>query len=535
MAEREDSEPTSSVEPVETPTPSVEPIETTDPARPAPPHIRARAARAFVIGARMVTGLAGTAAALVVVGIVGFAPLPTIGTTPAGTTVVPELADQLRACAGGTLRLGEESGQNADVPHPIGVPRVTSGSEHASIQSSPLLDSDAIGGAADSAPRVLKVAPSDGAALTGAQSQTVSALDYVGFSAAACTEPSSSIWFAGGATTVGRTTLLTLDNPTDVAATVRVTILGESGEVVAPGMAGIEVNPGQQRVLSVAGFAPGLASPVIHVEARGGQIAAFLQQSIVRGLDATGVDVVNPGADPATVQTIPGVRIRDAVGVSRTLALADWEDAVSAVRVGVPGTADAHVTVTVKSSDPTIESTSFTTKVSAGSVDELPLDSGTHTETDAISLPDGLYTVTVTSDVPVVAGVRTTTATDVGDSPEGEPEAAPASDFAWYPAVAPLDGDTLIAVAPGPDPKFAVTNPTKEAMTVVLTSRSGNEVSIAVAAGATSSAPVEAGQTYRVTDASGAVAAISYAGTAQLAGYPVTSPRPFSAPLVVRP
>ena len=125
-------------------------------------------------------------------------------------------------------------------------------------------------------------------------------------------------WQAGRPS-VGRTSILTLSNPTAVTAQVSLQIFGEEGAVEAPGLLGIEVQPGAQRVLSLAGFAPGLVSPIVHVEARGGQVVAYLQQSIVRGLDASGVDLVDAAPDPATDLTFPGVRIFDAVGTSRPL------------------------------------------------------------------------------------------------------------------------------------------------------------------------------------------------------------------------
>ena len=83
---------------------------------------------------------------------------------------------------------------------------------------------------------------------------------------------------------------------------------------------------------------PGCVSPVVHVEARGGQVTASLQQSIVRGLDAVGVDLVDAAPDPATDLTFPGVRIFDSVGTNRALSLDDWGDVAPIVRILNPGT-----------------------------------------------------------------------------------------------------------------------------------------------------------------------------------------------------
>ena len=41
-------------------------------------------------------------------------------------------------------------------------------------------------------------------------------------------------------------------------------------------MSGIVVKAGAQRVIPLAGFAPDVAAPVVHVTASGGQVVAFL-------------------------------------------------------------------------------------------------------------------------------------------------------------------------------------------------------------------------------------------------------------------
>ncbi|TPX04004.1 hypothetical protein FJ656_14135, partial [Schumannella luteola] len=62
-----------------------------------------------VVSLRVVRGLVGTAAAVVVVLAVGLVPLPSIGVEPLGTTVDPEPADLLSVCAGAALRLGDDT------------------------------------------------------------------------------------------------------------------------------------------------------------------------------------------------------------------------------------------------------------------------------------------------------------------------------------------------------------------------------------------------------------------------------------------
>jgi hypothetical protein len=64
--------------------------------------------------------------------------------------------------------------------------------------------------------------------------------------------------------------LVLLSNPTAVAATVDVRVFGEAGPVEAPSALGDHRAAARQRVLSLAGLAPNLASPVVHVTSTGG-------------------------------------------------------------------------------------------------------------------------------------------------------------------------------------------------------------------------------------------------------------------------
>jgi hypothetical protein len=153
-------------------------------------------------------------------------------------TVTPEPSDQVRVCPGALLRLGDESGQNANTASSLGAPKVSSGGSGADLVSAPLAKSDANTGGRASAPDRLTIAPTAGGTLAGAQSQLADAQDYTGFAAANCAEPSGSIWLVGGSTAVGRLTLLTLANPSQVDATVELTIAGANGPVTAPGRSG---------------------------------------------------------------------------------------------------------------------------------------------------------------------------------------------------------------------------------------------------------------------------------------------------------
>lgn len=507
-----------------------------DPRVPRSEH-PGRDRRAALVGLRVVAGTVGVAAAVAVIAAVGLVPLPTHAITPPTVVVTPAPADQTRLCAGGLLRLGDESGQNAGTASSIGAPSVRGAAIGATLQSSDLATSDAGTGGTPSAPRRLSVSASTGATLSGAQSQVAEAQDYTGFAAASCAEPSGSIWLVGGSTSVGRTTLLTLANSSGVDATVALTILGPDGVINAPGMAGIVVKPGAQRVIPLAGFAPDVASPVVHVEARGGQVTAYLQQSIVRGLDAGGVDIVNAGADPGTHLVIPAVRVRNSIGVNRALALPDWDDVVAAVRVAVPGATPAKVQVSLVPQDSKLTGLSFEMDVAAGQVNQLPLDSAAETDSGTVAIPDGDYTVVLDSDQPIVAGARVSTAVDPAGTAGNAPSdrTAPTSDFAWFASAPVLTGDTAVTIAPGASPELSATNTGTKDVALVLKAQGGQDLTLNVPAGLAASIPVATGTTYLLQGAKGLVVGVSYGGDALLAAYPVASARQVSGPITVHP
>jgi hypothetical protein len=522
-------------EPDERPEPAVEP--TAEPtSEPAARTGRARSAA--LVGLRVVAGTVGIVASGAIIGAVGLLPLPSHRIAVPTVTVTPDPADQVRVCPGALLRLGDESGQNANTASSLGAPSVTGAGIGARLTRQPIALSDADTGGGSSAPDQLSIPAEAGSTLAGAQSQAADAPDYTGFAAASCTEPSGSIWLVGGSTAVGRSTLLSMTNPSPVDATVALSILSSNGAVTAPGMSGIVVKAGAQRVIPLAGFAPDVETPVVHVVSRGGQVVAALQQSIVRGLDAGGVDVIGPAGDPARHLVIPGVRVVNALGVSKALALPDWDDVVAAVRVAVPGTRTAKVQVSLVPQDATSDGQSFEMDVSSGQVSELGLDSAAGTDSGAVSIPDGMYSVVIDADQPVIAAVRASTAEDPskGAASTASDTAAPPSDFAWFGPSPVLSGDTPVAIADGPAPLVSVMNPSTASATVTLEAQGGGKsLSLVVPAGGSASIAVDPGTVYLLKNAKGLAAAVSYAGDAQLAHYAVTSAGPVSGPIVVRP
>lgn len=505
---------------------------------------RGGARRGLVIGARIASGVVAAGVAVVVIGAVALVPLPTVGAEPRAVTVVPAPADQLRVCPGGAMRVGDESGADTDSAFAIGAAAPDGEARGADLERTRLTSADP-SAAASAAPEALRIAAADGAHVAGAQSQDVDAPDFRGFAAATCDEPSGSIWLVGGAMTVGRSTVLLLANPTEVPSRVSLEIFGEDGPVTAPGMTGIDVPAGGQRVLSLAGFAPGVASPVVHVTARGGRVVADLQQSIVRGLDAVGVETVGGGADPAPSQVIPGVRVVDTVGTNRASALADWQDVGPVVRVVVPGDTGGRATVRVvpeAGAEEGAEGTSFEIELEPGTVMDLPLDvSGEDPaagagDDHAPGLQDGMYTVFVDAEVPIAAAVRASTAVDSGEAPA--PDAvlvSPPSDLAWFSAAPVLDADAFFVVPSGPAPLVSVVNPTTADVELELADvRGGAARTVAIPAGGAVSVAVDPGA-YVLSGIAGMSVGVSFAAPGSLASFVLSPARPVAGPLVVHP
>lgn len=487
-----------------------------------------------ILGVRLSAGVVGLAAAAAVILAVGFVPFPSIGGAPAGVTVTPQPAPEERVCPGAALRLGDAQGKNADVPTVIGQPALSVGP---SGDVGSVKNPAAATASSASAPRVLTA--SAGVPVAGAQTEQPGTRGFTGMTAAACQEPSGSSWLVGGSTEVGRTTLLLLTNPDAVASTVTIELYGEAGLVSAPGLTGIEVPAQTQRVLSLAGFAPKLASPVVHVTARGGRIVANLQQSVVRGLDDGGTDVVSPGAVPATSVVVPGIRLSAMVSTSALTANEGWDDIAPAVRIAAPGDTEAKVHVIVTSDVDGQDASAFDTTVPPHSVVDMPLDAGTATESGAV-LADGDYTVQVVSDQPVVAGVRASTAGTTA-STAGSPSVAnpvtgsqPPSDLAWFAAAPVLADGTLATIASAPSPVVTFWNPGTADATVTLAG-AGAPLTLTVPRQAAASIPVTPGASYTLSGVAGMSAQVSFVAPGMIAGYPFTSPGPGAEPITVYP
>jgi hypothetical protein len=474
-----------------------------------------RARGAVVVGVRIVAGTVGVAVAALALAAAALLPIPRHTVGQPSQVVTPVATAQQRVCAGPLLRLGDKTGAGATVVRSVGRPAVRSAQTDGKAEASELAATDNTSGLA---PQVLTLPAGSSSSgrplLAGSQSQSANFEDLVGFASAECSEASSDSWLVGGATSTGRTSLLTLSNPSAVVATVTLSIYAETGVVSAAGTDGIVVPAGSQRVFSLAGFAPNIASPVVHVQSRGGQVVANLQQSTVRTLEPGGLDIVGAASAPSTSNLIPGIVVANSDAVVARQGEPGFSDLGSVIRVFVPGTIAAKARISVVPENGTTGATSVALSVPAGLVTDVPLD----------TLPDGSYTVTVSSDAPLVAGARVSTVGATGQS-----------DFAWVAAAEPLRDHALVAIAPGPSPLLHLANPTTRAATVTIRVKGEAEATVTVPAGQTVSRPVTASVDYTIGGFNTLAIAVSYAGDAQVGAYTVSASAPASQPLRIYP
>jgi hypothetical protein len=231
-----------------------------------------------------------------------------------------------------------------------------------------------------------------------------------GLATSACIPASASSWLVAGGAAPGRLEHLVLANPGPNPVTVDLTVLGAKGPIESPNGQDLVVAGHERTVILLDAIAGTEPSPVVHVVAKGGKVAAFLSDTWLDGLVPRGGDDVSQHAAPAREQVIAGVRI----------------DGLSILRVGVPGDTEAVVQSRVLTP-------AGPKPLPAGGVTRVP--GGSTTDIDLSALPPGAYAVQVRSDVSVVAAVMVDRRRTAG---------AP-SDLAWSVASEPIK--TLAGIA----------------------------------------------------------------------------------------
>lgn len=433
---------------------------------------RARALQPRTVGLWGVRAAAGVATLAVgVLAVLAGPSLPAVQADPRLASIVPDAPAETRVCAGPLLGIGDASGDAGAIGVLSGVRLDASAAEQQELPFSEV----------EATAAVLR-----GTDVAGAESLTIETDAAYGAAASECGEPTTSQWLVGGATTTGRSTVLTVANPGTTATSVDVTVYGQDGRIDAVGSTGIAVAAGSISIVDLASLAPGVAASVVHVASSGGPVSAHLQHRVVRTLQPGGIEVIDP-VQAATSVAIPGVLIGDATGVQTQEGFAD---AVPALRVLAGQTATVTIT-TIADGDEPIAST-------------LDLVGGQVQEVDLSGLAPGTYAFTIESDVPIVAAARQMRV-------DGD-----VIDLDWVQGqTTAIDGTNAIAVAGGPTPRLHLLSLGGEPTTVTI-----GEQQVELEPGALRTVPVEAGLT--TIEAQDVVAAVTYSGSAGIAGYALT-------------
>jgi Family of unknown function (DUF5719) len=482
-----------------------------------------------IFGARAAAGLVGVAVIAAAVGAAAVVEWPTVQKTPPSVLVSPLPGEQQRVCAGPLLTLAEDSSK-ASAATSVGSAASIFGARASATDSksvrpdvADLKAPDNADADVDGTPQLLSVAVEAGATeaplVAGSQSQTAGSETISGFAAAACAEAVSDSWLVGGSTDIGHTSLVLLSNPSTVLATVSLAVFSETGAIDAPGSTGILVQPGTQRIVSLAGLAPNLKSPIVHVQSRGGQVAASLEQSVIHGIQPSGVELIGPTSPAALEQTIAGVIVSPPPAGGAASADDEFTDESSTVRVMTPGPAPATVQVGLISEDGAASGTSTQVTLEPGIATEVPLD----------SLSAGSFTVRLSADQPIVAAARTSTTGTTG------------KDFAWFAASGTLTDSFMVAVADGPAPTLHLFNAAAKDANLTATEEAGAPTNVIVPSGGSIVVPVLPSGRYTVTasgtgSGSGAgqiTASVGYAGDGQLSSFPVNPAGPLATPIRV--
>jgi hypothetical protein len=152
-------------------------------------------------------------------------------------------------------------------------------------------------------------------------------------------------------------------------------------------------------------------------------------------------------------------------------------------------------------------------------------------------LTDGIYTVVVSADVPIVAGVRTVQSVTAAAAPlTPAAPAAPANpavpapaeapsqtggDFTWNASALALGTQTLVAVPAGPRPTLTLFNSTQEKGAVTLVQQGQEPRKIELGARSSVVIEVGSGAKFSLADAAGVYGAITYQATARGSSFPV--------------
>lgn len=426
-----------------------------------------------------------------------------VGTEVALHEVTVKARDLTLVCPGPAFRSGGASGTSLGEPVQTGSAEVQGAW---SSESGATLSGAGFGGSevnygpgslnfSISAPQSFKVTEPAATNTQGSSLLNVIQLDSVatdrmkGLLGSTCQRPQSEFWIVGGDTTTGREAILVLENPSSIDATVELELVASNGVLSIPGLTGISVPSRKAVAIPLNGLSAKNATFSVHVKARGGAIAGWIQQKTVRGTVAAGADLISPTAAAAKTLVIPGFFVRGAKDAAKLQSGdGDYADLTNIVRVTNPGNAQATLVIQV------IGATSKT----FGTVIQAKVPANTTVDLEVPGLADGDYSIFIDSSKPVLAAAklnRTSTSSKQ------------LTDFAWLVATEPAAGNrTFVAPKVGIS-KLSIANAGAEAATFTLTSGNSTQQHT-IKPGATQTFLIEPGSTVRFAGESPVAASV---------------------------
>lgn len=415
--------------------------------------------------------------------------------------VRPAQPDNVVVCMGPALSFGSEGtrvmGYGAPTETIAGVKTSTS-----IITDTVVTDGFALEPALTEFPPVVVSQPIDAGALAATSAQLVNNLNVTGLAVSECQVPERELWLVGADTTTGRQTAISLVNPFDVQALVDLEVWGGQGSILAPLGQGILLPPSSQRVVSLAGLAPGESSPVIRISSPSVGVVASLHSTIVRGLEADGLSVNGSQPVPGTVRVLTGVYTPPEEVIGPIKGKEGYRDVGAVLRLLSPAE-DANVRITVKA--PGASDSQIEANLLAGETTDLLLD----------EFNTGDIAVIAESDQPIVASLRSSIGND------------DRTDTAWVGSAYSIQGETAFAVPASGEARLSLVNTAEDAITVTLDNRE-----VVVPAGGLVTRPVSAGaHTLRATQP--VFAAVSVRGETTMGSFlALPSPEPQSSVMV---
>lgn len=152
------------------------------------------------------------------------------------------------------------------------------------------------------------------ATATAVIASTARSGDDRGLATASCGPATTSWWFVGGQSTLGRLTRIVITNPDLAPATFDVSIYDGEGLVDAPAGRGLSVAAQSRLELRLDALAPDTAAAAFHIQTSSGRVHAAVLIRGVDGLTPLGSEWL-PATTPATRVVIPipaGLRNIDA-------------------------------------------------------------------------------------------------------------------------------------------------------------------------------------------------------------------------------